>query len=218
MAWNPPAINWGGTGQSNQAAAASPIFGIPAPKGSGNLQNFEAPLAPPSPAFCVPAVARASATETTASRPAVVACRSGHACIESSYPTSYNSCDVCRASIAMHSTGNLRCDRCDYDVCAGCVTAIKASSSSAAAAAAASPSFAFGSVMSSSPPTCAVFGASTGGSALPSPAAPLARNRSDLDAKIAETRQAVACTDAAISALLVRARFARLKIKTAFWC
>jgi hypothetical protein len=62
--------------------------------------------------------------------------------------------------------------------------------------------------MSSSPPTCAAFAASTGGTALPSPSAPLDRNHSNLDAKIAETRQAVACTDATISALLVRARCA----------
>jgi hypothetical protein len=118
------------------AAAAAPIFGVPAHIAFGNFHPtsppaFGATFAPPSPAFGVPGVPNAFATQTSAFGPAVIACRRGHACIERTDTTRSCSCNVCPGrGIAKLSTGNFICKRCEYDVCAGCVAVIKKSLSS----------------------------------------------------------------------------------------
>jgi hypothetical protein len=55
----------------------------------------------------------------------------------------------------------------------------------------------------------AVFGNAASPIAAPFPMASLARNRSDLDAKIAETQEAASCIDTTISTLLVSAMLLR---------
>ena len=68
-------------------------------------------------------------SDTTAPIATAIICRSGHACGDFNYPNSNHSCDVCGAGISANSPGCMRCGRCDYDVCARCVTASSASTS-----------------------------------------------------------------------------------------
>jgi hypothetical protein len=60
---------------------------------------------------------------------AAVVCRSGHPCASHAYTNGHHTCDVCRVRISANARGGMRCDRCDYDVCAACVSASPASTS-----------------------------------------------------------------------------------------
>jgi hypothetical protein len=78
------------------------------------------------------APAAAAAASATAAAAAAVMCRNGHACRGHTYTSAFHSCDLCRANISRNSRGNMRCERCDYDVCARCVTALSPPAASAA--------------------------------------------------------------------------------------